>query len=117
MMSPNHSSDKVLYCVPLIFIHANNMEIWFYSPTSDPAFIPAVKSPERNNIEKKNNGIKTNCHKPSSGNSLERSIFHLASLKIKAVLMHPKPYWMLLFKLIEDASGKYLVGQLTSATV
>jgi len=93
------------------------MEIWFYSPTSDPAFIPAVKSPERNNIEKKNNGIKTNCHKPSSGNSLERSIFHLASLKIKAVLMHPKPYWMLLFKLIEDASGKYLVGQLTSATV
>src|SRR6185369_7248280 len=37
-----------------------------------------------------------------------------AILNWSAVPSTPKPYFTLLLKLIEDASGKYLVGQLTS---
>src|SRR6185312_1100921 len=41
----------------------------------------------------------------------------LASLNRSAVPRQPNPYLMLRRKLIEEASGKYLVGQLTSAMV
>jgi len=40
-----------------------------------------------------------------------------ASRKCIAVLRQPKPYSTLRRKFIEEASGKYLVGQLTSAIV
>lgn len=51
------------------------------------------------------------------GNNFDLIRFHLASRNFKAVQRHPKPYLMLCQKLIEEASEKYLVGQLTSAIV
>ena len=51
------------------------------------------------------------------GNKFDLIRFHLASRNFQAVQRHPKPYLMLCQKLIEEASEKYLVGQLTSAIV
>jgi len=42
-------------------------------------------------------------------------IFIFANRNNKAVIKHPKPYFMLRNMLIDEASGKYFVGQLTSA--
>jgi hypothetical protein len=50
-------------------------------------------------------------------NNLELMISIFASRNDRAVIKHPKPYVMLLNKLIDEASGKYFVGQLTSAIV
>jgi len=44
-------------------------------------------------------------------------IFILAIRKRNAVNRHPSAHFMLLKKSIEDASAKYFVGQLISATV
>jgi len=43
--------------------------------------------------------------------------FILASRYKDAVIKHPKPYFMLRNKFIDEASAKYFVGQLTSATL
>ena len=51
------------------------------------------------------------------GHSAELDSPHLASRNPTAVATHPNPYFTLLAKSIDDASSKYLVGQLTSATV
>ena len=51
---------------------------------------------------------------------VNRFDFHnpiFASRKASAVPRHPKPYFKLRRKLMEDASGKYFVGQLTSPIV
>ena len=53
----------------------------------------------------------------TDGNIIDDMIPILAKRKDIAVCRHPIPYFTLLKKLIDDASVKYLVGQLTSATV
>jgi hypothetical protein len=53
----------------------------------------------------------------SQGNNSETYIPIFARRKVRAVAKHPIPYFILREKLMDDASGKYLVGQLTSATV
>jgi len=52
-----------------------------------------------------------------SENNFEVIIFIFERRNIKAVLRHPKPYLILLYKLMDEASAKYFVGQLTSAIV
>lgn len=51
------------------------------------------------------------------GKILDDIIFIFARRNVKAVIKHPKPYLMLRNRLIDDASVKYFVGQLTSAIV
>jgi len=51
-----------------------------------------------------------------TGNFRDLMMFHRARQKVRPVPRQPKPYFMLRLKLIEEASAKYLVGQLTSAT-
>src|SRR5436190_14615704 len=51
------------------------------------------------------------------GNSLDLSNPILARRNLKPVARQPNPYLMLRRRLIEEASAKYLVGQLTSAIV
>ena len=53
----------------------------------------------------------------SIANSFERSILIFASRNFNPVQRQPEPYLTLRRKLIEDASGKYFVGQLISAIV
>src|SRR5437870_4002779 len=51
----------------------------------------------------------------AAGKSLEEASPHLARRKRSPVPRQPKPYLMLRRRLMEEASGKYFVGQLTSA--
>src|SRR4051812_35763216 len=51
------------------------------------------------------------------GNILDLITPILARRKMREVGRQPKPYLMLRCRLIEEASAKYLVGQLTSAIV
>src|ERR1039457_2060766 len=51
------------------------------------------------------------------GNNLQPSSPILAKRKRNPVHKQPKPYRMLRRRLMEDASAKYFVGQLTSAMV
>jgi hypothetical protein len=51
------------------------------------------------------------------GNKLEVITLILPKRNARAVHRHPKPYLTLRTRLIDEASGKYFVGQLTSATV
>jgi hypothetical protein len=51
------------------------------------------------------------------GNTFEEISFIFAKRNVRAVKRHPKPYLMLLTRLIDEASAKYFVGQLISATV
>ena len=53
----------------------------------------------------------------SMGNRSVLMILRRAMKKIMAVNRQPNPYDMLLGRLIDEASQKYFVGQLISATV
>src|SRR4051812_11454839 len=61
------------------------------------------------------------CHQAPAtfegGNNSERQMPHFAKRNFKPVDRQPKPYFTLRRKLIDDASLKYLVGQLTSPIV
>jgi ribulose-phosphate 3-epimerase len=52
-----------------------------------------------------------------AGNRTDFIKFILARRKAKDVWRQPKPYLILRLRLMDDASAKYFVGQLTSATV
>jgi hypothetical protein len=52
-----------------------------------------------------------------SGNNFEEIKFSFARRYFMAVSKHPKPYFMLRNKFMDEASAKYFVGQLTSATL
>jgi len=54
---------------------------------------------------------------PFRGNRLESTSFILDKRNVMAVSRHPNPYLTLREKLMDDASSKYLVGQLTSAII
>jgi hypothetical protein len=51
------------------------------------------------------------------GKRFELMSFIRAKRKVTPVRRQPIPYFRLWGKLIDEASGKYLVGQLTSAMV
>ena len=51
------------------------------------------------------------------GNNFDEFHFIFAKRNVRPVDKQPIPYLMLRAKLMDDASAKYLVGQLTSATV
>src|ERR1041384_2369939 len=52
-----------------------------------------------------------------AGKRPERRRFIFARRNFKPVERHPKPYLMLRVRLIDEASMKYFVGQVTSAIV
>ena len=51
------------------------------------------------------------------GNNGDEINFIFANRKVKAVNKQPKPYFMLRKRFMDEASEKYFVGQLISATV